>query len=220
VNHVTSALLGDHSQVWRVRVRKLHLRFRIFRFQLLSDQPKALAGSVQQSAVVVLGRGRFELAGTFLGYWPSPRAFDGVIHLEARHATARIRIGSGTYVNNGAVIISERGAIDIGERVLIGPDVTVLDSNFHAIDPYARSQGSADSSGMVKIGDDVFIGQGVTILKGVTVGDRSVIGAGSVVIDDIPPDTVAAGNPCRVIRVLDRTVNSPPPHRQQSRSNQ
>jgi acetyltransferase-like isoleucine patch superfamily enzyme len=158
VNHVMSALLDD-SQAWRVRVRKLHLRFRIFRFQLLSDQPKALAGSVQQSAVVVLGRGRFELAGTFLGYWPSPRALDGVIHLEARYESARIRIGRGSCVNNGAVIISERGEIDIGERVLIGPELTVLDSNFHAVDANARSGGATDSPGRVVIGDDVFMGK-------------------------------------------------------------
>ena len=204
MNGAMSVFLDERARGWRIRARKLQVQLRIRHYQLLSDQPLALAGSVQHSAVLVLGRGRFELEGAVLGYWPSPRGLDGIIHLEARYESARIRIGRGSCVNNGAVIISERGEIDIGERVLIGPELTVLDSNFHAVDANARSGGATDSPGRVVIGDDVFIGQRVTILKGVTIGDRSVIGAGSVVSKDVPSDAIAAGNPCTVVRLLDK----------------
>jgi len=88
--------------------------------------------------------------------------------------------------------------VKIGNRVLIGPN-TQLYTVMHPINPIERSTGLEYGKPIV-IGDDVWIGGGVIICPGVKIGDRTVIGAGSVVTKDMPSDVVAAGNPCRVIR--------------------
>lgn len=86
--------------------------------------------------------------------------------------------------------------IVLGDHVRCGANTLITDSDWHEDDP--RSRGHAP----VVIEDHVWLGEGVKVLKGVTIGKKSVIGAGSVVATDIPPNVVAAGNPCRVIREL------------------
>lgn len=149
------------------------------------------------SPVLSVGLGSIVVQGSRLGFWPSPRLFDGCIHLEARSRSSSIEIGPGTTINNGAVMISDGPGIAIGRDCLVGPSVQIYDTDFHPIDRSTRD-GTAQK-GAVRIGDQVFIGAGVTICKGVSIGDGSVVGAGSVVTSDIPPNSVAAGNPCRVI---------------------
>ena len=83
---------------------------------------------------------------------------------------------------------------------MLGPKVALYAVN-HAIDPAVRSQGH-DYPVSITIGSNVWIGGSVVICPGVTIGDNTVIGAGSVVTKDIPSNVVAAGNPCRVIRPI------------------
>ena len=92
----------------------------------------------------------------------------------------------------------------IGKDCLFGANVTVVDTDFHHINPALRHNSNAchRDAKPVAIGDNVFVGMGAMILKGVSIGDNSVIGAGSVVSKDIPANVIAAGNPCRVIREL------------------
>lgn len=90
--------------------------------------------------------------------------------------------------------------IHIGDNVLFGPNVT-LTTTGHAIDPELRKN-MAQFSLPITIGNNVWIGANVAILAGVTIGDDSVIGAGSVVTRDIPSGVVAFGNPCRVEREI------------------
>jgi acetyltransferase-like isoleucine patch superfamily enzyme len=82
--------------------------------------------------------------------------------------------------------------------------VSVGDYDGHPIDPVLRRFSSAPPEEIrpVMIGDDVWIGRHATILKGVTIGDRSIVGAGAVVTRSVPPDVVVAGNPARVVRSL------------------
>ena len=83
----------------------------------------------------------------------------------------------------------------------IGGGVLIIDTDCHSIDwKVRRDSDNQICSAPITIEDDVWIGAQCIILKGVTIGARSIIGAGSVVTKDIPADCVAAGNPCRIIK--------------------
>lgn len=94
-------------------------------------------------------------------------------------------------------------SIKIGNHVKIGGCVLMTDTDAHPIDFMARRSSNEETkSAPIVIEDDVWIGAHGIILKGVTIGARSIIGAGSIVTKSIPADCVAAGNPCRVIKKL------------------
>lgn len=114
-----------------------------------------------------------------------------------------------------STIFSSRSGITIGENVNIGSNVKIFDHDFHPVDYLQRRKfrGKLRSSPVV-IGNDVFIGTNAIILKGVHVGDRSIIGAGAVVaLSDIPPDSLVAGNPAKVIRTLTAAADRAAPIR-------
>lgn len=90
--------------------------------------------------------------------------------------------------------------VTIGSRTLFGPNVQIYTAT-HPMDWRERASG-LEYAKPINIGEDVWVGGSVVICPGVTIGDRSVIGAGSVVTKSIPSDVFAAGNPCRVIRSL------------------
>lgn len=113
---------------------------------------------------------------------------------------AKIQIGKEVGISGGSICAAQ--AITIGDHVLLGADTLVADTDFHPLSAQARSSDVAPTSKPVSIGDRVFLGARSVVLKGVTIGEDSVIGAGSVVTKDIPPHSLAAGNPCRVIRSL------------------
>lgn len=108
-----------------------------------------------------------------------------------------ISIGEGSYLNFNCNFVDD-GKITIGKKVMFGPAVTIATVG-HPIHPDMREYMYTDP---VTIGDNCWIGGNVTICPGVTIGKNSVIGAGSVVIHDIPENSVAVGNPCRVIRQI------------------
>ena len=110
-----------------------------------------------------------------------------------------ISIGEGCYFNVGTTFIDD-WKIEIGSNCLFGPNVTLCTTG-HPISPNHRMDGMY--SFPIKIGNTCWIGANVIILPGITIGDHSVIGAGSVVTKDIPANVVAAGNPCRVLRQID-----------------
>lgn len=111
---------------------------------------------------------------------------------------ASILIGSGFRATG--VTIAARSSITIGDDVLVGSDVLIVDSDFHALDADLRSAGAGCISAAVVVGDGAFIGARCIILKGVTIGAGAVVGAGSVVAKNVPAGTVVAGNPARVLR--------------------
>ena len=111
-----------------------------------------------------------------------------------------ISIGEGCYFNAGITFIDD-WKIKIGKNCLFGPNVTLCTTG-HPISPNHRMDGMY--SFPIKIGDTCWIGANVIVLPGVTIGDNTVIGAGSVVTKDIPANVVAAGNPCRVLRQIDK----------------
>lgn len=110
-----------------------------------------------------------------------------------------ISVGDNFYTNTNCTIL-DCAKITIGNDVLIGPNVSFYTPN-HAMDPAERKAGY-ECSLPITIGDNVWISGSVSILPGVSIGDNSVIGAGSVVTKDIPANVVAAGVPCKVIRTI------------------
>ena len=114
-------------------------------------------------------------------------------------AGAVLETGANFAMTGGTLCAGER--ITIGDRVTIGANSTVIDTDFHPLDPELRRLRPNDgATAPVTIEDDVFVGMNCLILKGVTLGRGCVVGAGSVVIGDVPPYAVAAGNPARVVR--------------------
>jgi maltose O-acetyltransferase len=110
-----------------------------------------------------------------------------------------LEVGERTLVNYGCSIAAAEH-IRIGTRCLVGTHAIIMDNDFHHIEPERRLEWP--KSKPIAIGDNVWIGARVIVLGGVTIGDDSCIGAGSVVVDDVPPRTLAAGVPARVIRSL------------------
>lgn len=110
-------------------------------------------------------------------------------------------VGDRVFFNFNCVVLDVM-EVRIGSRTLFGPNVQVYTAT-HPMNHQERASG-VEYAKPISIGEDVWIGGSVVICPGVTIGDRSVIGAGSVVTKDIPADVFAAGNPCRVIRHLDK----------------
>ncbi len=113
---------------------------------------------------------------------------------------AHIRLGQGVFFNFDCVVL-DVAPVTIGDHVLFGPAVQLYTAT-HPLDAAARRSG-LEAGRPIAIGDDCWIGGGAVINPGVSIGARSVIGAGSVVTRDLPADVFAAGNPCRVIRPIE-----------------
>jgi acetyltransferase-like isoleucine patch superfamily enzyme len=127
----------------------------------------------------------------------------GPVILRTLTPGASIVIGDDSGLTSSTISASTR--VVIGRRVLIGSGVLITDSDHHVVRPDAgqsrRHLGlpKPNLEDRVVIEDDVFVGARSIILKGVRIGEGSVIGAGSVVSSDVPPYSIAAGNPCRVV---------------------
>jgi acetyltransferase-like isoleucine patch superfamily enzyme len=187
-----------------VRLGMLNTRMAIFRMR----------GSAELAGTCILD-GPFDLDGAgvvtledkvALGYRLAPRSGNGEIRLQARYNTSRIRIGESTALSNNVTIIAVK-CVEIGARCLVGDHTLILDSDFHHMDAATRNAPNPPTA-PVLIEADVWIGSRVTILKGVRIGARSVIAAGAVVTKSIPPDSVAAGIPARVVRSVTNPATS------------
>lgn len=112
---------------------------------------------------------------------------------------AVLKLGKNVGMTNVAILCNKE--ITIGDNVLLGDSATIFDSDFHSLNVSGRTD-DAGVSKPVFIGDNVFVGANAMILKGVTVGNNSVVAAGSVVTKDILPNQIWGGNPARFIREL------------------
>ena len=111
-----------------------------------------------------------------------------------------VHLGKGVYLNYGVTMVDDTH-IYIGDYTMFGPNVTVATAG-HPVLPELRAEKPLQYNMPVKIGKNCWIGAGAVILPGVTIGDDTVIGGGSVVTKDIPSGVVAVGNPCRVLREI------------------
>jgi acetyltransferase-like isoleucine patch superfamily enzyme len=112
-----------------------------------------------------------------------------------------IRVGRNVFVNQNCTFY-DLGGLDIADDVLIGPNVSLITAS-HALEP---SQRRAVTIGRpIVIERNVWIAAGATVIGGVTIGENSVVAAGSVVTKNVPPNTLVGGNPARIIRSIEDT---------------
>ncbi len=110
-----------------------------------------------------------------------------------------VQIGKNFFSNHNLVIL-DCTDVTIGDNVFVGPNCGFYTAN-HPLDPIERNKG-IEYAKPINIGDNVWIGGNVIILPGVTIGNNSIIGAGSVVTKNIPDNVIAVGNPCKIIKEI------------------
>ena len=139
---------------------------------------------------------RQEIMKNLLGSCGNRFFFEPPVHMSYG---SHVHIGDNFYANFNLILVDD-GEIHIGNKVMIRPNVTICTTG-HPVYPAYREM-AAHYSLPIHIGNNVWIGAHSVILPGVTIGDNSVIGAGSIVTRDIPANVVAVGNPCRVMREI------------------
>lgn len=112
---------------------------------------------------------------------------------------AHIEVGENFYANHNMLIL-DSAKVTFGKNVFVGPNCGFYTPQ-HPLDAENRLKGF-EYAFPIKVGDNVWFGGNVVVLAGVTIGNNSVIGAGSIVTKDIPDNVIAAGNPCKVIRKI------------------
>ena len=112
-----------------------------------------------------------------------------------------IEVGENFYINHNCVIL-DCAKVTFGDNVLVGPNCSFY-TPIHPLDAKTRNT-FIERAEPITVGDNVWFGGNVTVLPGVTIGDNAVIGAGSVVVNDIPSNMLAVGNPCKPIRKIEQ----------------
>ena len=147
------------------------------------------------------GQGSLNLgARNVLGYRGAARLGTGEILIQPRAPASEIIIGEGNSFNNNVSIVANERIL-IGNHCLIGDMVAIYDCDFHELAPGTRNR-SHGQTAPVTVEDNVWLGSRVVVLKGVTIGQNSVVGAVSVVTRSVPPNTIVAGIPAKVIGSL------------------
>ncbi|WP_326838366.1 acyltransferase [Halomonas sp. 328] len=169
---------------------KLRLRNRL-RISPGNQIEVAPGAKLRHCHIVVRGRGnRLKIADS--------ANLRGVL-LELRGEENELHIGADTVIGEGCYL-SARGTrtrLEIGSDGMLSRNVRVMTGDGHDIHHQGRL---INPPGSIRVGDHVWFADGATILKGVSLGDGAVVGLGSVVTQDVPPATIAAGNPARIIR--------------------
>ena len=183
MDHKARMAAGLPYKAWKDGLEELRRenKKRIFRFNHLPpDQPKEIVAAL----------------GEILGAVGEGAWIEAPFHCDYGK---NIQVGDNFFANYNLTVL-DVGQVKIGDNVLMGPNVSIYAAG-HPIHPDARRSGY-EYGQAVNIGSDVWLGGSVVILGGVTIGEGTVVAAGSVVTRNLPPNVVAAGNPCRVVRPI------------------
>lgn len=197
---------------WRSSFRNPHISFHPF-FCMLCDVLNlfALHATLKKNNVIygeglrgnrckIVNRGTIML-GDHVSLNSHPEGDPNRTRLFAYFKTSKIIIGD-SCILNGTTIFA-RTSVEIGENCLFGPGVVIVDNNSHStsIDPIAR-RSEEPVEAPIKIGNNVWVGRSSLIMKGVHIGDNSIIAAGSTLTKDVPDSQMFGGNPARFIENL------------------
>ncbi|WP_431136490.1 acyltransferase [Psychroserpens mesophilus] len=183
-------------------ITKLILKFRKLGYKCFNTNKNINGKYLPLQPVVFRGKGNVAFGQNVkFGIVNSPMFYNTYAYIEARHSESKIVFGDDISINNNFSITAEK-SITIGDHTLIGYNCSISDSNFHDLNPLNRLNTDAHPKAVI-IGKNVFVGNDVSILKGVTIGDNSVIAAGSIVTKSFPENVVIAGVPAKIIRELD-----------------
>ena len=181
----------------------LYSCMRRFHYKMLSGGHKQLKGKpILCQPIMIKGDGVIHMGNKVqIGYESSSGFWSSYAYFDLR-GSGEIRIGDNVMINNNVALTADGAAIEIGSNTVTGINLSIMTSDGHSLDPEHRHDVKCTCLPVI-IGENVFLGDNVTILKGVRIGKNAVIGANSLVIKDIPENTIASGNPCNVIRMME-----------------
>ncbi len=203
-------------KTFRSKIASIYQWFNIFWAKnILSDEVEIIGNPVFRVPTIFKGKGKFIFGGNNNFGGDTSPDFYQPNYLEARNPNTTIEFAKHIFVNNNLTIIAEgegdEGGVFIDDDTMFGFNVTIMDSNFHDIDPNKRwllpnskEGGVRVKSAKVVIGKNCWIGSNSMILKGVHLGENSIVGAGSVVTKSFPKNVIVAGNPAKIIATLDK----------------
>lgn len=180
-----------------------NIRIRFYR-KIWSKSVTIKGNPVLNQPLMINGSGKIMFAENVnIGYRYSQQYLNTYTYFDLRGTGASIKIGKNVILNNNTSLNADKSSITIGNDTVAGVNLSIMTSDGHNIEGSDRHD--ANYPGMpVVIGENVFIGDNVLILKGVNIGKNSVIGAGSVVTKDIPENAIVAGNPCKILRLINQ----------------
>ena len=204
INWIYKLFVGTKTRLRRCYYSKLNkLKFRLYGISF--GNGLSVVGPIY---VYRGGGGKVSIGDNFrvtsgLGLNPLARNIQFMLHIKR---DASLTIGNNVGISSSCIWANE--SITIGNNVNVGADCIIMDSDIHSLDFMQRRTPATDCANSVSapivIEDDAFIGTRCVILKGVHIGARSIVAAGSVVTKNVPSDCIAGGNPCKVIKRFDK----------------
>jgi len=177
------------------------VKLRILKYKSLSTCKQVSGQPKLYHPLLLNGNGKISFGKNVqIGVVNSPNYYSHYSYFEARGLHSEIYIGNNVAINNNCAV-EALAKITIHDDVLIGINCAILNNDGHALAIDNRFLGTPKSAEIL-IEKNVFIGDNVTILKGVNIGQNSVIGNGSIVTKSIPANVIAVGNPAKVIKSL------------------
>lgn len=174
---------------------------RIKKYEILSDCKRVSGKPIKYHPLLLKGKGKISFGKNVqIGVVASADYYSHYAYLEAREEWSEIIIGDNVAINN-AFSIECSSKVVIENDVLIGVNCSIIDNDGHDLAIEKRNVGNPKTA-PIHIHQNVFLGSNVSILKGVVIGENSIIGNSSVVTKNIPENVIAAGNPAKVIRNL------------------
>lgn len=177
---------------------------RHIKYYLLSENRNIVGSAKFYQPALFNGEGKIYFGkNTKIGVKPSKDFYNGYCYFDAKQKNSSIIIHDNVHINNNCTFVCNESEIEICSHTLIGTNVSILNSDFHDLDPKKRLFDPGVSK-KVFIAENVFIGSNASILKGVSIGKNSVIAHSSVVTKSFPDNVVIGGNPANIIKYIKR----------------